>query len=354
MAPLLLTAFLLYAGLTKSSPFQPRAFNENENLVLANCGVGNVPDHPTWSTSFKAFYFKGNVWADLQRKTALHPDMIADIPRSSYSGDYPWQNNIAKFRFPNNDQFTVWLGPGKADEVKESNGWAWHEYDLNILKCFPYHKNNVAQLSDGTFCHSAVVCNHRVSTGPWPQLDVAVGVSRKHIDFGRSYNVIDEIFSLIPLKEDAQVCTPGAIPIPRSDCSIEFSCTGSADGLKTLPALRNALYDIARDSQYVSNWKDTKTVCKPCRINEGELCIPECNEITVDKTRVPTALEMYIRDEEEHELGHLTYSITCKEPLFCRVCSGLAIAPAFTSALAAGMSWALLTIKASCIGACGV
>ncbi len=79
MASILCMAFLL-CQLGSSTPLKTRDYNPNENLVLADCGVGNVFGHPTWSTSFKALYYKGNVWTDLQRNTSLHPVMIADAP----------------------------------------------------------------------------------------------------------------------------------------------------------------------------------------------------------------------------------------------------------------------------------
>jgi hypothetical protein len=277
--------------------------------------------------------------------------VTADVDPGTYQGDYPWKSNIIHIPFhKNGDIFYTIVNGDVPDSAQKIDGYTSHKYDPHVLFCFPYHKPKVVQLPDGTWCQSAFVCNHRVETGPWPKLNVDLKVGRESVDLKRHYDVNEEVYGLIPLEHDVNVCGPDPIPIPRSDCSITFSCSGSEedDSLKTLPALRDALEAISKDTQHVKTWTETSTVCKPCRPIEGEFCVPYCQEFTTERTRVPKRVEMEVRDEDEHVLGHLNYKIKCDEPPFCRVCDELAVS-GFT-----GLTWAMITVKAFCIGACGI
>jgi hypothetical protein len=71
-ASLLLTILLSFTSLAYCEYNE----NENENIVLADCGIGNDPAHPEWASDFWIFYYPGEVWIESTAKcpgTALTP-----------------------------------------------------------------------------------------------------------------------------------------------------------------------------------------------------------------------------------------------------------------------------------------
>ncbi|KAH3139990.1 hypothetical protein LV164_002328 [Aspergillus fumigatus] len=132
----------------------------NENLVLADCGIGLGVNGG--STSREMIYYPGDVWTGNGADTNK-PTMMVNVP---WSGSYPWgQNGGVSARMPNGDVFTVHINPKIKDPI--AAGDAWHMYEMNLpLKCYSYHKDKVYQLDDGKWCSSAYVCNHRGTPTP--------------------------------------------------------------------------------------------------------------------------------------------------------------------------------------------
>ncbi|KAI8627120.1 hypothetical protein F5Y19DRAFT_443268 [Xylariaceae sp. FL1651] len=150
-----LNNLFLLANLLPFLPFSLAQRTPNENLVLADCGIGLGANGG--STSREMMYYPGDVWTGNGLDT-WRPTMIVNVP---WSGSYPWgQAGGVSATLPNGDVFTVHIDRS----IKDPNpaGDAWHKYELDKpLKCYSYHWDKVYQLADGKWCSSAYVCNHR-------------------------------------------------------------------------------------------------------------------------------------------------------------------------------------------------
>jgi hypothetical protein len=132
----------------------------NENLVLADCGIGLGVNGG--STSREMIYYPGDVWTGQGLQTN-RPTMMVNVP---WTGAYPWgQQGGVSARMPNGDVFTVHINPNIKDPM--AAGDAWHLFEMNVpLKCYSYHYMWVYKLDDGKWCESAYVCNHRGTPTP--------------------------------------------------------------------------------------------------------------------------------------------------------------------------------------------
>lgn len=126
-----------------------------ENLVLADCGIGLLPNGG--STSREMIYYPGDVWPGDGPETN-RPTMMVNVP---WSGRYPWgQPGGVTANMPNGDVFSVYINPSIKDP--DAAGDAWHKYEpTKPLKCYSYHRDKVYKLDDGKWCSSAYFCNHR-------------------------------------------------------------------------------------------------------------------------------------------------------------------------------------------------
>lgn len=160
MATLKPSNIIILAGLFLFLPFAISQRTPNENLVLADCGIGL--GYNGGSTSREMIYYPGDVWtgngADTNR-----PTMMVNVP---WSGSYPWgQKGGVSSRMPNGDVFSVYINPSIKDPI--AAGDAWHMYEMNLpLKCYSYHQDKIYKLDDGKWCSSAYVCNHRGTPAP--------------------------------------------------------------------------------------------------------------------------------------------------------------------------------------------
>lgn len=132
----------------------------NENLVLADCGIGLGVNGG--STSREMIYYPGDVWTGQGLQTN-RPTMMVNVP---WTGAYPWgQQGGVSARMPNGDVFTVHINTNIKDPM--AAGDAWHLFEMNFpLKCYSYHYMWVYKLDDGKWCESAYVCNHRGTPTP--------------------------------------------------------------------------------------------------------------------------------------------------------------------------------------------
>lgn len=55
ITPLLSAVFFSFVTFANSE------YNKYENIVLADCGIGNDPAHPEWASDFWIFYYPGEV-----------------------------------------------------------------------------------------------------------------------------------------------------------------------------------------------------------------------------------------------------------------------------------------------------
>ncbi|KAF6527379.1 hypothetical protein HZS61_010423 [Fusarium oxysporum f. sp. conglutinans] len=88
--------------LVSSAPLAVSQNTPNENLILADCGIGLGENGG--STSREAIYYNGDVWTG-QGENTYKPTMMVNIP---WSGHYPWtQPGGLGFTLPNGDEFAV-------------------------------------------------------------------------------------------------------------------------------------------------------------------------------------------------------------------------------------------------------
>src|SRR5690348_4261824 len=95
---------LLLTSTTTLAEYRPK-----EILMLVDCGIGTLPNGA--STSREMAYYP-NGYNPSNSATWIQPEMIANVP---WDGSYPWRGSGVKTRFPNGDEFQVWINPAIKD-----------------------------------------------------------------------------------------------------------------------------------------------------------------------------------------------------------------------------------------------
>ncbi|KAF2436437.1 hypothetical protein EJ08DRAFT_146991 [Tothia fuscella] len=159
MPSLLLLGLIAALPFTQTSAFPNILTRDNytpkEHLVLGDCGIGKIK--PGESTSRQMFYFTGWPWAT--GSVWAKPMMVANV---AWDGSYPWRPSGVSAKFPNGDIFTAQINKPNVADGGDTVGSASHTYDSHPFECYPYHKDGLYTLDDGTKCSAAYVCYHNI------------------------------------------------------------------------------------------------------------------------------------------------------------------------------------------------
>lgn len=140
----------------------------SEDLILCDCGTGDNPDHPEWSTSRQMNWYKDIKWPEDAHAFPDAPDMLVEVPFND--GLYPWIPSGATARMPNNDVWTAYIEDGTPDGFKAGTAVTTKEGG-QMLNCWAYRGRPVSAALNTTVnpsavCWSAFVCNRDESAPP--------------------------------------------------------------------------------------------------------------------------------------------------------------------------------------------
>ena len=144
---------------------------QNEDLVLCDCGIGDDKSHPTWSTSRQMNWYKSITWPDSVAEYPNAPDMAVEIPYQT--GKYPWIPSGATGSMPNSDVWTVYIEDGTPDGFRAGTAMSTKN-GKDTLNCWAYRGRPVSAainhtVSPEAICWSAFVCNHDNTPPPRPK-----------------------------------------------------------------------------------------------------------------------------------------------------------------------------------------
>lgn len=133
----------------------------NEDLILCDCGIGDNPEHPDWSTSRQMNWYQDISWPNSAYKYPEAPDMAVQVPYND--GTYPWIPSGATATMPNGDVWTAYIEDGTPDGFKAGSVVTTKEGG-QMLNCWAYRGRPVSAAINKTsnadaICWSAFVCN---------------------------------------------------------------------------------------------------------------------------------------------------------------------------------------------------
>ncbi|GKU07400.1 hypothetical protein FLAG1_08543 [Fusarium langsethiae] len=306
----------------------------NENLVLADCGIGLGENGG--STSREAIYYNGDVWTG-QGENTYQPTMMVNVP---WAGHYPWTQGV-EFTMPNGDRFAAYVDVAVKDPGKA--GVAIHSYEMDHpLSCYSYHRDRVFQLADGKWCSSAYVCNHQkgdvykgpLDSKPEPpkpepqQLEIIGSVNNDTVEIynipaSRIMNTARKAFL-----ENGAKCDTTKQQI-NGKCTISWKC----DGDKATEALEKMaiVFDkLAVDDKFSSMREVVTDICRQPDTRPGREGQCRLWEQKVDKYyKMPSSIDLTMRNVARPELGEnsnihatLEYKIECEtsawDDFFCQ------------------------------------
>ncbi|KAK7421325.1 hypothetical protein QQX98_002219 [Neonectria punicea] len=142
----------------------------NEDLVLCDCGTGDNPDHPEWSTSRQMNWYKNIHWPAGAYDYPEAPDMAVEVPFND--GLYPWIPSGATAKMTNGDVWTAYIEDGTPDGFKAGSAVTTKEGG-QMLNCWAYRGRPVSAALNTTvnpdaICWSAFVCNRNDKAPPRP------------------------------------------------------------------------------------------------------------------------------------------------------------------------------------------
>lgn len=132
-----------------------------EDLILADCGIGDNPQHPKWSTSRQMNWYQDIKWPEDAYKYPDAPDMAVEVPYRN--GKYPWIPEGATAKMPNGVVWTVYIEDSTPDGFKAGSAVTTKEGG-QMLNCWAYRGRPVSASLNKTVnaeavCWSAFVCN---------------------------------------------------------------------------------------------------------------------------------------------------------------------------------------------------
>lgn len=143
-----------------------------EDLILCDCGTGDNPDHPTWSTSRQMNWYQDISWPpaayDYPRPSA--PNMAVEVPYND--GHYPWIPEGVTAKLSNGEVWTAYIEDGTPDGFKAGSAVTTKEGG-QMLNCWAYRGRPVSSALNKTvnpeaICWSAFVCNREDHPPPRP------------------------------------------------------------------------------------------------------------------------------------------------------------------------------------------
>ncbi|KAH7368742.1 hypothetical protein B0T11DRAFT_350297 [Plectosphaerella cucumerina] len=140
--------------------------NLQQNLVLADCGIGDNPENLTWSTSRQMNWYRGDIWSSSTESNPATPDQVVELPYGD--GKYPWNYQGASASMPNGDLWSVWIEDGTPELLRAGRAYSPREGGTDLW-CYTYRDRPIStSISNAeTICVTAFVCNHR-ENGPTP------------------------------------------------------------------------------------------------------------------------------------------------------------------------------------------
>jgi hypothetical protein len=334
-------------ALSNVTPLAASQNTPNENLVLADCGIGLGENGG--STSREVIYYNGDVWTG-QGDNTYKPTMMVNIP---WSGHYPWTDGV-EFTLPNGDLFGAYVDVNIKDPGKA--GIAMHSYEMeHPLSCYSYHRDRVFQLADGKWCSSAYVCNHQKGdvykapgeTKPEPQqLEIFGSVNNDTVEIynipaNRIMNTARKAF----LPNGAK-CDTSKQQI-NGKCTISWDCDGDKD-TSALEKMAKVFDEMATNDKFSSTREVVTDVCRHPDTRPGHEGQCRMWEQKVDRYyKMPGSIDLTMRNMARPELGEnssihakLGYKIECESTAWdCFFCD--------TGAILAGAQWPLVGVPVS-------
>lgn len=137
-----------------------------QNLVLADCGIGDNPENLTWSTSRQMNWYEGAIWSSPEETNPASPNQVVELPYGD--GKYPWNYQGASAMMPNGDLWSVWIDDGTLEPLRAGRAYSPRDDGTNLW-CYTYRDRPIstAVSNTETICVTAFICNYR-EDGPTP------------------------------------------------------------------------------------------------------------------------------------------------------------------------------------------
>lgn len=142
----------------------------NEDLILADCGIGDNKAHPGWSTSRQVNWYQDIQWPDDVSKFPPPPDLEVEVPYAD--GTYPWNPKGTTVKLSNGVVWTAYINPRIADGQPAGSAVTTKEGGQE-LTCYAYRGRPVSAAINTTVnadavCLTAFVCNRDNRAPPRP------------------------------------------------------------------------------------------------------------------------------------------------------------------------------------------
>ncbi|KAK2132545.1 hypothetical protein NOF04DRAFT_1205004 [Fusarium oxysporum II5] len=149
---------------------QAQIRHPNEDLVLADCGIGDNKAHPGWSTSRQVNWYQDIQWPDDVSKFPPPPDLEVEVPYAD--GTYPWNPKGTTVKLSNGVVWTAYINPRIADGQPAGSAVTTKEGGQE-LTCYAYRGRPVSAAINTTVnadavCLTAFVCNRDNRAPPRP------------------------------------------------------------------------------------------------------------------------------------------------------------------------------------------
>ncbi|RGP76213.1 hypothetical protein FSPOR_336 [Fusarium sporotrichioides] len=142
----------------------------DEDLILADCGIGDNKAHPKWSTSRQVNWYKDIKWPEDASTFPAAPDLSVEVPYAS--GKYPWNPKGTTVKLSNGVVWTAYINPAVADGMPAGSAVTTKEGGQE-LNCYAYRGRPVSAalnktVTEDAVCLSAFVCNRDDEAPPRP------------------------------------------------------------------------------------------------------------------------------------------------------------------------------------------
>ncbi|KAF4967350.1 hypothetical protein FSARC_5073 [Fusarium sarcochroum] len=140
---------------------QAQIRHPNEDLILADCGIGDNKDHPKWSTSRQVNWYQDIQWPEDASKYPAAPDLAVEVPFRN--GIYPWTPQGTTVKLSNGVVWSAYIKDSTPDGFKAGSAVTTKEGGQE-LNCWAYRGRPVSGALNKTVnpdavCWTAFVCN---------------------------------------------------------------------------------------------------------------------------------------------------------------------------------------------------